>query len=42
MAMLERVDSVKAYSGTLSRRNFRRLKATLEKFGQNVVRLKAI
>ena len=29
----------KAYSGTLSRRNFRRLE---EKFGQNVVRLKAI
>ena len=29
----------KAYSGTLSRRNFRRFKATLGKFGQNVVRL---
>ena len=35
-----------AYSETLSRRNFRRLlrrfKATLGKFGQNVVRRKAI
>ena len=31
-----------AYSGTSSRRNFRRLKATLGKFGQNVARLKAI
>ena len=35
-----RQERLKAYSGTLSRRNFRRLKATLGKFGQNVVRLK--
>ena len=39
------VVGVQAYSGTLSRRNFRRLirrfKATLGKFGQNVVPLKA-
>ena len=40
-----RSQSRQAYSGILSHRNFRRLKAiyaTLGKFGQNVARLKAI